>query len=299
MTEAAIEAVGGQAQTSDQNPPAPDFRSVKHKVKIEDQEAEIDYDELVKGYQNQKASTKRYQESASMMKQAKAVEALIDQARSGDLSWLDGIVPGEQLTQWAESKLLKHIEYEQLSEPEKRALRAEEALAKREEEDKKRKESDEKNQLTQLEMKASQEIDLEIAEAIKSMGHDVKVTPRLIKRVAEQIEASIEASDDAPIMPAKVASERAYKGLKLDFQEFVSLASPEEVLALLPPKLRAAIRKQDVDDVTKQLPFGARKSQKADDPIEFEGDEEAPQKKFKRMSTEDYFSRMDKKLGIR
>src|SRR5690606_35891830 len=103
---------------------------------------------------------------------------------SGDLSWLKGIVPQEQLTKWAESELLQHIEYESLSEPEKRAIKAEKAREELERKWNEREENDKQSKMSSMNQQAEHQIDIEIAQAVKDIGHDSKVTPRLVKRIA-------------------------------------------------------------------------------------------------------------------
>src|SRR3990172_3724528 len=50
---------------------APDepWRKAKHKVKVENREDEIEYDELVRGYQRAKVATKRFEEAAAKEQQ--------------------------------------------------------------------------------------------------------------------------------------------------------------------------------------------------------------------------------------
>lgn len=273
-----------------------DFKGTKHRVKIDNEELEVPYEELVSDYQLKKASTKRFQQASEMMNQAKVVESLLHQASQGDLSWLKGIVPPEQIRKWAESELLEHIEYENLSEPEKRALQAErerDELRKKWE----KKEQDEKSsRVMTLQQQAEQNLDIEIAESIKSLGHDAKVTPRLIKRIAEQIELELEQALGTPgyePIPAKLASERAFKGFDKDVEEYLNIIPTDKAVKILPLRIREAIRKADVSDAQSQLPFGVRKQHDDDESIM----SSTPKKsKLKKMSTDEYFKRLDKVL---
>lgn len=269
--------------------------SRKLKVKIDGIEQDVDIDEITKDYQKYKASDKRFQEAAELRKQAtqerELVEQLLGRASKGDLSWLKGLVPKEQLTKWAESELLEHIEWNQKPEVERRAIEAERRAQELEHKIQEYTHTKERDEASALEERAYQQVESDIVSAVKELGYDYKITPRFIRRISEQMLASLEASDDpqGETLNAKTARDRAWKGLLVDAQEVLSTLPVAEALKLLPPKLREAIRRADVDEAMNTHPARA----KAD-----YSDDGAPAKrsKFKRMSTENYFQKLEQRF---
>jgi hypothetical protein len=265
----------------------------KIKTKVDGIEQEIDLDELTKDYQKYKSSDKRFQEAAQMRKEAQDLQSQVDsflsRAQKGDLSWLKGLVPKEALNQFSESQLLEHLEWQNLPEAEKRARIAEQRAQELEEERRAEREEIEMRQRSEIEQKAYQSVEQDIVDAIKSRGYDTKVTPRLVRRIAEYMFAKIEASEDpqAERPSAKAVSEHALKSMMDDAQEVLSVLPREQILKLIPPKVRDLIRRADVDDAISQMPYSVRKSD----------GENRPKTKLKRMSTEDYFKKMDKKFN--
>lgn len=283
-----------QATPSESAPAQPS--SDKRKVKIDGVETEVDVNEVLNDYNKYRAADKRFEEAAKLRKEAegafeskKQIEYLLENATKGDLAWLKQIVPKDVLTKWAEKELLDHIEWERLPEAEKRAHVAEQRAKELEDKINEIAQTKERQEASVVEERAYQQIEADIIESVKSLGHDVKVTPRFIRRISEQMLASLEASGNDPnvkFMPAKVATERAFRGLKVDAQELLSLLPPEEVIKMLPQKIRDAVRRADVDQALSQMPRGVRKSEMGDDP-------KPRPSKFKRMSTDDYFDRLE------
>ncbi len=149
----------------------------------------------------------------------------------------------------------------------------------------------EAHELSLIENQAYAEIESDITQAVKELGHDVKVTPRLLRRIAERMLVHIGASDDPQDfrrVPAKEARDEVLSEGKALIPELLSVLPISEVLALLPKKVREAIRASDVEDAVSQMPKRIR---------EQTGQVEKPRKtKEKRMSTDDFFQRMEKKL---
>lgn len=271
--------------------------SNKLKVKIDGLEKEVDQDELIRDYQKFSSSEKRFQEAAELRKQAQQESQLVanflQKAQSGDLSWLKGLVPDEQIRSFAESQLLEHIDWESKPQIEREAI-----MAKREAEQLRKQieeftQTKEREESSKIEEQAYQEVEQDIVQSIKTLGYDYKVTPRFIRRIAEQMHASIAASEDPQGrgMPAKDAAQRAFKGLQVDARELLSILPASEVLELLPASVRKAIRQADVQDVRAQAPMMRARNQGGD-----ERDANG-RRKFKRVSTDKFFEKMDKRFS--
>lgn len=258
----------------------------KIKVKVDGREDEVDLEEITRDYQKYKSSDKRYQEAAEMRKQ---VDNLLSRAQQGDLSWLKGLVSQEQIRKFAESELLEHIEWESKPEIEREAISAKREAERLRKEIEEMTQTREREEASKYEEKAYQEIETDIVDAIKELGMNFKVTPLFIRRIAEQMHASLLASEDPnsrPI-PAKIAASRAFKGVEADVREMLQALPPEQVLEMLPPSLRKAMRQQDVNLAKSQAPFmGARQTGKG----------VSGNKRPIRTTTDDYFSRIEKKF---
>lgn len=263
----------------------------RRRVKIDGIEQEIDVDSVLKDYQKYKSSEKRFQEAAALRKEAQAEREIINQvlnrAQSGDLSWLKGLVPDDKIRGWAEQELLQHLDWEQKPEMEREAI-----TAKRERDELKRQleelnQTKEKEESSKLEEQVYQEVEQDIIAAIKEMGTDIKITPLFVQRMAEYMQASLEASNDPHAMPAKKAADKSLRRLKSEAQELLGILSPEEVLQMLPPNIRKAARMDDVEKAIAQAPMmRARREQVSS---------YTPQKsKLRHGTSDDAFKRLEK-----
>ena len=267
---------------------APSAAQLSH-VKIDGYDQEVSIEDLKRSYQKDKASDKRFQEAADLRK---GVDEFLGRASKGDLSWLKGLVPGEVLTKWAEQELLQKIEWEEMSDSDRRAITAERRAQEAEDRINNLTQTQERQQASVLEERAYQEIERDIVEAVKELGHDFKATPRLIRRISEQLLADYEVSARDPQhlpMPAKTARDRAWKGLEVDAIEYFSRLSPADALQKLPPKLRDALRRADVATASGQFPTQPQRGNEGN----------ATQGKGKKkMSTDDYFKTIEKKFKL-
>lgn len=286
-------------------PAPPSFKGTKHRVKIDGTEAEVDYDELVRDYQLRKVSDKRLKETAELAKRVKAEFEQIEAFRKDPWSALKSA--GQDPYALAEQLLLQKMEWEGLSEAEQRAQIAELRAKSLEErigaEEKRAQEA----RAAQAEAQALREIDDEIGEALKSSGK--KPTPRMIARITEtliahherQLEAlrqefGEEIPDDAysrvQRLPAAEAVKRVHREYLGDVAEFLSGMSPEELRQALPKSILDALRQSEVDAVLAQDPVGSRKPRAEATPRQ-------DRRQGQRMSTDDYFAKLEQRLTKR
>lgn len=255
----------------------------RYKVKVDTEEMEVDLDELRRGYTHGKAANKRFQEAAAKEKQ---VSELIRRAQQGDLGWLKGLVPDEQIRKFAEQELLAHLEYEGLSDTEKdlRTERSErEKLAKKVKDYESTREQQESQALM---TKAFSEIDADITATLKDYGK--KPTPRLVRRIAEEMLANLQDEDAKPL-PAKSALARAKRGIEADLQEWISEASEDELIKAIPKEKLDVIRRHLISGLQ---PASVRPR------VVTDGESRSSGKKV-RASSDAFFKNMEKKLGAR
>ncbi len=286
MSDEQAIAPASDAQEAPQSAPiVPSYAGTKHRVKIDDAEQEVEYDELVRGYQKGRAANERFQRASEMQK---AVTGLIERARQGDLDWLDDVgVSDEQARKWAEKRLLKHIEYEQMSPEQREVMKLRREKAQYEAERQKAQSEQQQVAAARAEQQAFHEIDTEISEAIAALGK--KPSPRLVRRMAEQMMASL-SDDDGTRMPAQRAAKEAWQGLVVDAESLISEMGPADVLALLERAgKRDIVRREFVNEAVAQAPSRAGSQAPVKD---------TPRRdKLKRMTTDEWFNRLNKKVG--
>lgn len=279
------------ATTDKENPKneTTNYSGTKHRVKVGDEDLEIDYDELTTGYQKAQASDKKFREASEIRKK---VDELLENVKSGDHKNLIKILGKDQARKMAEALLLEEIEYEELPKHEKTIRKLE--SEKREAEEKLQAHETEKETIKrqQLEHQAAQEIETEIVGAIKESS--AKVTPRLVARVAELMESHIISTGQR--LPAKQALEYCREEIPKDFFSYVDGLTNEQVLALkkeLPKKFLDVLRKDDVKSVLSQASFSKGRSEEKD----LSSPEKRKPAKSRRMTTDSWFEQMEKRLG--
>lgn len=284
--------------------PSSVFRKHKHRVKIDEQDGEVDYDELVAGYQTRKAADKRFKAASEMLKRFKPQLDELDAFKKNP--WEALRASGQDPYEVAEKLLLEKMEWEGLPDAERRArlaeMREQAVKAKLSEAEKAEKE----RRSQESEAKALQEIDDEIGNAIKATGR--KATPRLIARITETLIAHHEAQleelhrhfgDEIPDeaytriqrLPAADAVNRTHREYVTDVREYAQGLSVEELEHVLSRDQLDGLRKREVDKVLAQDPIGSRKPRQASP----SSARAKPQEK--RMSTDDFFKKLESKLG--
>lgn len=274
-----------QQESVDAAPAIPDYKSSKHKVKVDDQELEIDYDDLIKGYQTNSAGQKRLREAAEIRQK---VDGVIGALQSGDHNKLIGLLGKQEAIKLANDLLVEQIEYEELPEHEKtiRQLTKEKEEAERilKEQEAERTTAREK----QENLEAAQKLESEIVGVIQESG--VKPTKRIIARMAEIMEAHY-LQTSQPLSAVK-AFEYVVEDQHKDFIDYAGGLSKDQIKALkkqLPKSLLDVFREDDVDQILSQASLGQGRAEVERLPTKKE--------KPKRMSSDAWFAQMEKKLS--
>lgn len=284
VTDGAVES----APEAQVNP----YAGTKHKVKVNNQELEVPYEELVSGFGINQAAHQKFEAAAKMRKE---VDTFIDSLKSGNLRALKELgVPQDKLREFAEQELTEYLEYENLPEADKRRLAAEKERDKYKRQYEEYEQKAKQEQLATLEQQVTSELDSEIGEAIREIvsaeGIDPSrpVEPWFVKHVVDLMISQLETSDDtSQRMTAKAASQRAWKGVENTVKSYLSSVNTDKLLQVLPPEVRDAIRKADVGDAVSQMQTRIRKKQ-ADGSFR-------PKKKDNRVTTDDFFKRIEQK----
>lgn len=255
----------------------------KIRVKIDGTEDEVDLETLKRDYQKFKSADRKFEEAAALRKE---FGPIAEKIKAGDFGSLAKTIGEDKAREWAEKYLLDWLQYQEMPEAEKKAMKLEQELQAEREARKAEHEERNKEAYEIATKEAYQEIDQEISEALKAMGKTP--TPRMIARIAETMLASL-VDETKPRMAGKQAAEHTLSEFTKDFQEYLGGLPPEELRKMLPKKTLDAFRKAEVDEVLSQSPQRNR-PKLADD------DTPAP-KKTKNMTTDDWFKQMERRLG--
>lgn len=229
----------------------------KYKVKIDDQEQEVDEDEIVKGYQLAKASSKRFQEASDLRKEIGDFVNSVKQnpmellkrlnITPADLVKKSGMDHREFLKAYgdpyeiAEQLLMEKIEEASLTPEQKRLreLEAKEAAwkSKEEKELKERAEKEENEKLTRMEQEYVAQLEESMVQVIQSSG--IKPTPKLIAQIAYELDLMTRGDDDMNISTqmVKKAMDAALGRGKNSLVDILSSLEDEQLLDNMPPEL--------------------------------------------------------------
>jgi hypothetical protein len=289
MTETvAPESTGVPAASTDLEPVAsesqPDpepWKKVKHKVVTDGVAAEIDYDELLTGYQKAKASDERFRKADATEKQMANFLTAVKQNPALLIDFAEQLGLSDQLLGTAEQKLIRKYEMEALKaqDPEKFELlmAKEERDAMKAAQEKQRQEGDKEKNRAELE-RFGKEIEDEIIQSLQEQG--TKPTPRTIARAAEYLLASLDRPNGR--LKASEAFQRVRQDYAADLNEYMQGISDEALMSFLGDGVRDRLRKHDVANLRKGTGTTAPKPT-----------EPKPVPKDERPSVDDWFKKRE------
>lgn len=256
-----------------------DYRKMKHRIKVDQEELELDYDDLIREAQKGRSADKRFKEAAAARKEAESF--LSD-------PWGYLKQKGKDPYEVAESLLLEKIKWESLSEEQQEALRAkmEAEELRRWKED--REKADSEAERSKISQQAALEIDRDIATALKSTGR--KPTPRLIARIAENMIAHL--SKDGARVSAKDVLGKVQSEYREDLREYLAHMTPDQLREVLPKDLLDGLRKADVEKVLASDPARSKRRIVSTEP-------QQGIKPKKAMSWDEVFAEKDKRWSAR
>lgn len=244
------EALQNAAVTTETQPDPEPWRKAKHKVKLDGVEAEIDYDELLTGYQKGKVADERFRKADATEKQMANFLTAVKQNPALLIDFAEQLGLSDKLLGTAEERLVRRYEMEALKaeDPEKYEL----LLAKQERDamkaaqEKMQKESDASKNREDLE-RFGQEIENEIIQSLQEQG--MKPTPRTIARAAEYLLASLDRPNGR--LKASEAFQRVKQDYAADLQEYMTGISDEALASFLGESVMGRLRKHDVAKLRK------------------------------------------------
>lgn len=276
------ESAQSSPDTKQANTPAVDeqpWKKAKHKVKISGKESEINYDDLIRGYQLKEVSDAKLQEAAAMRRR------LAEEWNAADPT---GFFKSKNLDpeKWAEDLLLKKIKLQNMTPAQREQMEAREKEDRDREDFKRQKDEFENQQKQMLVDQVSQQLDTEFTDAFKAAS--VQADPILVDLMARRMEAHFDAKGEP--MQAKQALEQTLTYLDQMVERKLQSLSADDVRKRLPKKLLDDLRKQDVELIRSQSPMRQQASNGASKPS-------TPVARTRRMSTEEVFRQMEEKLS--
>lgn len=285
VTNSESQAGEGQKPSS----PVPDFRGTKHKVKVDGQEQEVEYDELVRDYQMKQAAQKRMQQAAEQTKKAERALKLEEAFSKGDLATLKKLLPRDQFTKVSEDLLIEQMEWESLPKYEQKRILAERRAQELEDEIKQRDEKTNKEQLDKEMADAATAVDEQISEALGKLGR--APTPYLVGALIDEMLAVYDTSKGQKKLTAEEALKKAQRRIDGDVESYLMGMKPEEFVSKIPASHLDAVRQHLLSQVGMQ----PRKQNAAASEQKPRDRGEAP----KRMSIDEYYKNMEDRFKKR
>lgn len=260
---------------------APDYKGTKHRVKIDGQEREVDYDTLIRDYQTAQAAQRRFQDAQKESARVKEIDKRLEQ---GDIKWLVEKLGAAKAKDVFENYLIDELEYDSLPPAEKKARELARENAQLKEERDKDKQSQSQREYSQVVEKAQKELENDVADALQGLG--AKPTPRLVMRLLDQIEANLSTRGRG--IPAAEAKKQAIAGIHEDIGEYLPLLSADDLRRIIPKSVIDTLMNQQVDRV-----MGEKQARRVREGGLKPSSNQKPQKP---ISQDDWFKRKDQQL---
>lgn len=269
------------AQPKEEKPKA------RYKVKVDQEEMEVDEDELKRGYAHNKAAAKRMEEAAEMRKSYQRQIQIAD----GFEKWIDNVKTnpmalfalGEQLgldlDDLAMRRAAERLKYEYMDENERRAYDNERELSRYKQAEARQQEEQRQKAQQEYLAKARETVESEFVEFFTT--NKIQPTPSMLSRIAEIKYGA--ASAGRPIS-VEQAYQRVAKEMQLARLDLIANLTEDDIKALPKEKLQK-LRQVDM----RAFNEGRRPTAQA---------ASTPQVK-KPMSTDDFFAMKDKQFSKR
>jgi len=217
----------------------------RYKVKVDGEEAEVDEDELLRGYQTTRAAMKRMEEVAQLRGQ---LESFVKDFQTDPVSTLKKLaaIPGEKGAQFrdaVEKFLYEELQKEKMTPEQRELAEAKEKLRAAEEQRKAVEESQRQAKLQAAQAHWAKKYDEEITAALQDPNIGLPKTPATVRRMAELMGKSLRAGLDIPATDvARLVREEYLEAQR----EVVSNLDGEQLVRYLGEDVAKKIRAYDV-----------------------------------------------------
>lgn len=256
----------------------------KHKLKVDNEEIEVDDDELKRGYAHNKAASKRMEEAAAYRKQAEqAFEMLKDPSKLRQL--LEDPRVGIDLKKFAEDYVWENLQNDALTPEQKKQREVERELEKYRQSEKAAKEQAETREATELQNKYAAEYETTIIEALDKGG--VPKNRASVRRMAQYLQLAV--ANNIDVTPADLVA-RVRQDLIDEHKSMYGESDPASLLSILGEDLAKKIREADVKRLKSTQPEARRRPAGNAKPVK------APEKRRERMSADTIAEKLREKF---
>lgn len=215
----------------------------KVKVKIEDQEQEVPFEELRRGYQLRQVSDRRMNDAH---KEKEKIQTLVQQMKANPRAALKEL--GIDVLRLSEETLTEHIQSLKMSPQERALMQREMELSQREQAIKQAEEARKAQEEAQFQAQEAQKLDQELTEALSA--ENFPKSPYAIKRVANVMREYLIHGHQ---IPAREAVRMVKQDIQTEVQQFIDTLAPEQLAAIAPNGVEA-LRKSLVAKATGGFP---------------------------------------------
>lgn len=230
------------------------LKSRKHRVKVDGKEAEVDFDELVKGYTHGAAANARMREAAEARKELEAARQrerqILESMRNPDSIFEMAQKQGIDIDSYMHDRVLKKMQYEMMSPEERASYERDRKLEQYEARDRKEAEARQKAELDRMRQHAVTELETNILAHLEKQGGNV--SPAVVGRAVDAMIAAMQAGQEISI-------EEAFKRASGWFERERKSIFDAEIRAMLekgevPKELAEAVRKKDMAALRREPP---------------------------------------------
>jgi hypothetical protein len=230
------------------------LKSRKHRVKVDGKEAEVDFDELVKGYTHGAAANARMREAAEARKELEAARQrerqILESMRNPDSIFEMAQKQGIDIDSYMHDRVLKKMQYEMMSPEERASYERDRKLEQYEARDRKEAEARQKAELDRMRQHAVTELETNILSHLEKQGGNV--SPAVVGRAVDAMIAAMQAGQEISI-------EEAFKRASGWFERERKSIFDAEIRAMLekgevPKELAEAVRKKDMAALRREPP---------------------------------------------
>ena len=230
------------------------LKSRKHRVKVDGKEAEVDFDELVKGYTHGAAANARMREAAEARKELEAARQrerqILESMRNPDSIFEMAQKQGIDIDSYMHDRVLKKMQYEMMSPEERASYERDRKLEQYEARDKKEAEAKQQAELERMRQHAVTELETNILAHLEKQGGNV--SPAVVGRAVDAMIAAMQAGQEISI-------EEAFKRASGWFERERKSIFDAEIRAMLekgevPKELAEAVRKKDMAALRREPP---------------------------------------------
>ncbi len=251
------------------------------KLKVNGKEVEVSEKELIETYQKERAAEQRFQEASQIRKQ---LDSALQAMSGGDTDQLVSLIGKDAAENLAEKILLDKINYESLSDEQRKILELENENNRFKSEKEKYEQERVERERVYAQNKAIEQIDTDFKKVFDDVG--IKPTPRIVARMAEIQLAHLDSNGG--LLDPKKAYELVQRDLHGEMGDYLKGLNYDKLTEVLPKDILEVIRKGQV---------AAAESHPLDKKPDSKPSNTARRKK-REMSTNDWFDQMDKKFGV-